>query len=470
MRPQQLVTLVALCGTVALVGSGTPRFGFDSPAIETTATQITDPDATRSVISLSAEIRPLDASPATAMDSLGQAATSDPDSTEPAVISAGAPAASVSAESSPLDTLLAAAPGSPGESVAPDPDMTEPAVALANAPAAETPAVEAPLPDSRPTLPPEKPVQLASASPSDGLNESPLPAAPAPLPPEKPVRLVPAFPSSTVNDSPLPPVRPLETSKECIVEDVCIDDYLWLRYERTPKVDTNKVTEKIKKTVKKKGKTRTVTATIVKYVVADFTWKDPDAAQKADMPLKDYVIGGMDRGFKRKLYHALRVMEEAGFMPGITSAFRDDYRQAIASGNKASSDSSYHGGSRRGGYGHGLAVDLVSVEGNTRLERYAESDELWKWIDANENKLGVGRPYRDRDPPHIGPIDGREFSVKRAFANVKAALQKERTQTAKSQAKKPAAAARATPGTPKRASPEKPSKVSSVQSRAAVQH
>ena len=173
MRPQQLVTLVALCGTVALVGSGTPRFGFDLLAIENTATPITDPDATRSVISLSAEIRPLDASPATAMDSLGQAATSDPDSTEPAVIGTDAPAASVSAESSPLDASLAAAPGSPVEAETPDPDMTEPAVALANAPAAETPAVEAPLPDFRPTLPPEKPVQLASASPSDGLNSLP---------------------------------------------------------------------------------------------------------------------------------------------------------------------------------------------------------------------------------------------------------------------------------------------------------
>ena len=41
-------------------------------------------------------------------------------------------------------------------------------------------------------------------------------------------------------------------------------------------------------------------------------------------------------------------------MPGITSAFRDDYRQAIASGKKAASDSSYHGGSRRGGSGTGL--------------------------------------------------------------------------------------------------------------------
>jgi hypothetical protein len=56
------------------------------------------------------------------------------------------------------------------------------------------------------------------------------------------------------------------------------------------------VTEQIKTTVKtKKGKTRTVTKTITNYVVADFAWKDPIAAQKAGMSLKDYVIGGMDR-------------------------------------------------------------------------------------------------------------------------------------------------------------------------------
>ena len=32
--------------------------------------------------------------------------------------------------------------------------------------------------------------------------------------------------------------------------------------------------------------------------------------QKAGMSLKDYVIGGMDRDFKRKLYNALRAMAE----------------------------------------------------------------------------------------------------------------------------------------------------------------
>ena len=86
-------------------------------------------------------------------------------------------------------------------------------------------------------------------------------------------------------------------------------------------------------------------------------------------------------------------MADAGFSPGITSGFRDDYRQELAKGNKAAADSSYHGGSRRGGYGHGLAADLVSVKGQTRAERCASSEILWKWINEREKELGVARPY-----------------------------------------------------------------------------
>ena len=233
-----------------------------------------------------------------------------------------------------------------------------------------------------------------------------------------PARLVSLFRSDPLEEDLKSAVRPVETSNECLVAEICIEDYLWSFYERTPKVDTNKVTERIKATVTKKGKTRTVIKTITKYVVGDFTWKDPMAAQRAGMSVKDYVIGGMDRGFRLKLYHALRAMDDAGLMPGITSAFRDDYRQSIASGKTAASDSSYHGGSRRGGYGHGLAADLVSVKGETRLQRFASSVELWKWIDAHEKELGVGRPYLDRDPPHVGPIDGKEYADKRGGARL----------------------------------------------------
>jgi hypothetical protein len=246
-------------------------------------------------------------------------------------------------------------------------------------------------------------------------------ADPQEMPAKPPVRLVSLFRPGALEEDLKPAVRPVETPNEGLVAEICIDDYLWSYYEQTPKVDTNKVMERIKATVKKKGKLRTIVKTITKYVVGDFTWKDPIAAQKAGMSVKDYVIGGMDRGFRLKLYRALRAMDDAGLMPGITSAFRDDYRQSIASGNKAASDSSYHGGSRRGGYGHGLAVDLVSLKGETRLERFASSKELWKWIDGREKELGIGRPYLDRDPPHVAPLDGKEYADKRGGARARLA-------------------------------------------------
>jgi len=265
--------------------------------------------------------------------------------------------------------------------------------------------------------PPESVLSPAGVSATEAPAAEPVSTDPVPTPPpETGMRLASVPTAGAVDDDLKPPVRSIEPSAPCVT-DACIDAYLWSLYERTPKIDTNKVEERIKKTVKKNGKTRTVTQTSTKYVTADFTWKDPAAADRSGMSVKDYVIGGMDRGFRLKLYGALRAMDDAGLMPGITSAFRDDYRQSIAAGLKAASDSSYHGGSRRGGYGHGLAADLVSVKGDTRAERSIASDELWQWIDAHDKQLGIGRPYRDHDPPHVGPIDGTEYTVKRSMAN-----------------------------------------------------
>jgi hypothetical protein len=210
-------------------------------------------------------------------------------------------------------------------------------------------------------------------------------------------------------------VSPLEASDECVLSEECIDQYLWSVYERARKVDTIKVEEQIKTTVKKNGKSRTVTETVTKFVTEDFTWKDPDAAEKAGMSVAQYVIGGMDRGFRLRLYHLFRALDDAGLAPGMTSGFRDDYRQSIASGNKAATNRSYHGGSLRGGYGHGLAADIVSVKGKTRSERSISSEILWKWIDAHGKDYGVGRPYLDKDPPHIAPIDGKEYADKRGL-------------------------------------------------------
>jgi hypothetical protein len=241
--------------------------------------------------------------------------------------------------------------------------------------------VEVALPDSSQIPAAELPlVQVATASASD----------PLPIEVKKTVALI-------------------EIPDECL--DTCIDRYLWALYQRTPKEDSLKVHERRKVTVKRKGKTLTVIRSFTRLVDQDFTWKDPHAAEKVGMPMMDYVIGGMDRSFRTKLFHTLRAAELAGMSPGITSAFRDDYRQSIASGMKAATDRSYHGGSFRGGYGHGLAADVVSVDGATRDQRWTSTEKFWKWIDAHGKEFGIGRPYLGRDPPHVAPVDGREYAA-----------------------------------------------------------
>jgi hypothetical protein len=284
------------------------------------------------------------------------------------------------------------------------------------------------LPDSSQMLGPETPpVQIATASALDlvhsdakgavsssaGLDQS-LPDPSRALVPEKPSD------AKEVESS-------NETPDECLAREVCVDQYLWSVYQRAPKEDTIKVVERRKVIVNINGRPQTVIKEFTQLVDEDFTWKDPKAAEKAGMSLMEYVIGGVDRDFKLKLYHALRAMDDAGLSPGITSAFRDDYRQSLASGLKAATNKSYHGGSLRGGYGHGLAADLVSVKGETRAERFMSSEHLWKWIDVHGKEFGIGRPYLDKDPAHVAPIDGKECADHRRGAHTQHARSETKT-------------------------------------------
>src|SRR5215470_2219668 len=154
------------------------------------------------------------------------------------------------------------------------------------------------------------------------------------------------------------PVKPVDVMDE-------VDAYLWEVYQRAP--------------VKKDG-------------AGDFTWKDPAAAKRMDMSMPDYVIGGMDRDFREQLYHAGRAMDAAGIRWAILSAFRDDYRQSIASGLKAAASYSLHGGkARTGGYGHGQAVDVTGED----------EAAVWRWIDRYGAKYGLYRPMPGADPAHV---------------------------------------------------------------------
>jgi hypothetical protein len=146
-----------------------------------------------------------------------------------------------------------------------------------------------------------------------------------------------------------------------------VDDYLWEVYQRAP--------------VKRDGS-------------GDFTWKDPAAAKKMGLPLAEYVILGMDPDFREQLYHAGKAMDAAGLQWSMLSAFRDDYRQRLASGFKARGGNSLHGGSTRtGGYGHGRAIDITNADGDLSA--------VWHWIDAHGAKYGLTRPMPGNDPAHI---------------------------------------------------------------------
>jgi hypothetical protein len=150
-----------------------------------------------------------------------------------------------------------------------------------------------------------------------------------------------------------------------VIDDV--DDYLWEVYQRQP---------------------------IKRDSTGDFTWKDPAAANRMGLSLEDYVIGGMDPDFRQRLYQAGRAMDADGIRWSMLSAFRDDYRQSLASGFKARTGNSLHGGSRRtGGYGHGRAIDITTAEGDAEV--------VWKWLDVHGAKFGLHRPMPGADPAHI---------------------------------------------------------------------
>jgi hypothetical protein len=148
-----------------------------------------------------------------------------------------------------------------------------------------------------------------------------------------------------------------------------VNQYLWTVYQRSP--------------TKRDGS-------------GDFTWKDAAAAARLGLSPADYVIRGMDRDFRELLYRAGLAMDAAGFRWTILSAFRDDYRQGLASGYKARASYTLHGGSATtGGYRHGCAVDIKDADEDTL--------DLWSWLDAHRAQLGLERPLAWIDPDHVQP-------------------------------------------------------------------
>jgi hypothetical protein len=128
------------------------------------------------------------------------------------------------------------------------------------------------------------------------------------------------------------------------------------------------------------------------------------------------VIGGMDPDFKELIYAAGRQMDAAGIQWSMLSAFRDDWRQQIAAGFKASAGNSCHGGSRAvGGYGNGLCVDLWTAAGPV--------EELFAWIDRAGAAMALVRPMPSRDPAHVQPVgDWRRIAKQMRAARLNALM------------------------------------------------
>lgn len=175
-----------------------------------------------------------------------------------------------------------------------------------------------------------------------------------------------------------------------------IDTTLWNHYSQTRKVDNT----------------------------GDFTYKDQVAAQRAGMSMEDFVIKGMKTEFRLNLFSAIQAMEKQGIHVGITAAFRDDYRQSlITSGTRAAPSQTWHGGSAHGGYGNGLAADIVGISGTS-------NDQVWNWVDQNGAQYGIGRPYGQGDPPHVAPTNSPEYTNRRGNPSVpyQTALAQQKTQ------------------------------------------
>jgi hypothetical protein len=132
----------------------------------------------------------------------------------------------------------------------------------------------------------------------------------------------------------------------------------------------------------------------------DFSWKDGAAAERVERTVCDYAINGMHPDLRELLYALGHKADAAGINWSMLSAFRDDYRQSIASGFRAEPCGSWHGGScKTKGWGDGRAADLWIADANGYPVE--DASRLLELIDKLAPSLGLSRPLPGADPPHV---------------------------------------------------------------------
>jgi hypothetical protein len=132
----------------------------------------------------------------------------------------------------------------------------------------------------------------------------------------------------------------------------------------------------------------------------DFSWKDGVAAALAERTVCDYAINGMHPDLREALYVLGHKADAAGINWSMLSGFRDDFRQSIARGFRAKDCESWHGGScRTNGWGDGRAADVWIADQDGYPVK--DASPLLALVDEMAPALGLTRPMRWADPPHV---------------------------------------------------------------------
>ncbi len=220
---------------------------------------------------------------------------------------------------------------------------------------------------------PSLPASIAIAKDQARIAASPLPLAESETAPIEPAATVAPIIIASLEPPQAPSIMPPRPAAQTA------DEYLCEVYHRTP---------------------------VKRDRSGDFTWKDKAAAKRMGKGLCDYVIGGMDKGFRERLAALGRQLDANHGGWSMLSAFRDPYRQGIASGFKASRCGSWHGGRTcTNSYGHGRAVDVSCRDGTLNCP-------VLHAIDRLARAFGLIRPMPGVDPAHVQLAGGGRGHIK----------------------------------------------------------
>jgi hypothetical protein len=156
-----------------------------------------------------------------------------------------------------------------------------------------------------------------------------------------------------------------------------------------------------------------------------FGHKDELAAKRLGMTLREYALRLSDE-LAISGARMIAAMAADGLHVGITSIYRDPWRQALATGRKANTYSSYHGSRPElGGKSAALDLSCFSNDGD-RAAQLRCNPQVYAWVERHGKTFNICRPYGDRDAPHVGLCTDKEYLSMRGKAKLANAMKSKR--------------------------------------------